>query len=224
MFTKINLVLSTLGYYHNTYGNWHTINGALNEEFLEGKRTPNFSANLDKKPGFGKVQQQKWLYEIPCLLGTSHNKHRLWAEGVRRGSAESAPSTTTDTDPPAVKAHQSKPPPQKYCTTHTLFSGFSCTCAISHQSTTVQMMAPSKRTSSPLLQSILILQHERMLTVTLHFNTQGYWLCFQTPKDLQTKLMTSLQIWNAVHIAFSHLLQSELQRQTKTHVMVLPAQ
>lgn len=59
MFTKINLVLSTLGYYHNTYGNWHTINGALNQEFLEGKRTPNFSANLDKKPGFGKVQQQK---------------------------------------------------------------------------------------------------------------------------------------------------------------------
>lgn len=190
---------------------------------MEGKRTPNFSANLDKKPCFGKVQQHKGLYEVPRLLGTSraHDARRLRAEEVRRSSAESAPSTITDT--PAVKAQQTKLPPQRYCTTHTLFRGFPRTCAISHQST-VQTMAPAKRISSPLLLSALIPQGERILTVTRHFNTQVYWLCFQTPKGLQTGMMPSLQICNAVHIPISHLLPSELLRQTKIHIMVLPGQ
>lgn len=82
MFTKINLVLSTLPYYHNTYGNWHTINGALNQEFLEGKYTLSFSASLDKKPAPDKGQQCKWLYEIPCLPGTpcSYKAHQPHAE------------------------------------------------------------------------------------------------------------------------------------------------
>lgn len=160
---------------------------------MEGKRTPNFSANLDKKPGFGKVQQCKGLYEIPRLLGTSrsHNEHRLQADEVRRGSAESAPSTTADTDSRAVKAQQTQLPSQGCRTTHAFFSGFSRTCAISHQST-VQRIAPQK--ASPLLLSVLILQGEQILTVTRRFNTQGYWLCFQTPKDRQTRLMPSLQI------------------------------
>lgn len=102
-----------------------------------------------------------------------------------------------------------------------LFSGFSCTRAISHPST-VQTMAPIEISS--LLWSVLTLQGEWVLTVTWHFNTQAYWLCFQTPKDLQTKLLPSSQIWNAVHIPFSHLLLSELQRKIKTHIMVLLGQ
>lgn len=73
MFTEINLTFSTLGYYHNTYGNWHTINGALNQELLQGKHNPNFSANLDKKTGFGEVHQDKWLCDIPSLSGTCHS-------------------------------------------------------------------------------------------------------------------------------------------------------
>lgn len=192
---------------------------------MEGKRTPNFSANLDKKPGFGKVQQHKGLYEVPRLLGTSraHDMHRLRAEEVGSGFAESALSTTTDADAPSVKAQQTKLPPQRYCTTHTLFRGFPRTCAFSHQST-VQMMAPTKRISTPLLLSTLIPQGKRILTVTRRFNTQDHWLCFQTPKGLQTRLMPSLQICNAVHIPFSSLLPSKLQRQTKIHIMVLPGQ
>lgn len=83
MFTEINPVFSTLGYYCNTYSKWHTINGALNQELLQEKHNPNFSVNLDKKTGFGKFQQHKWLCDIPYLLGTSHS-HK-WAPSPSRG-------------------------------------------------------------------------------------------------------------------------------------------
>lgn len=83
MFTEINLVFCTLDYYHNTYRNWHTINGALNQEFLQEKHNPNFSTNLDKKTDFSKFQQHRWLCDIPCLLGTSHSPK--WAASPSRG-------------------------------------------------------------------------------------------------------------------------------------------
>lgn len=223
MFTEINLVLSTLGYYHNTYGNWHTINGALKQEFSEGNRTPNFSANLDKKPGMVKLSNTSGFMRIPIswapltLTGSSSSEQRRWGESLPHQRYP-----PPQTDPRAVKVQQTKPPPQRYCTTHTLFSGFSCTRAVSHLST-VQTMAPTKKISS-LRWSVLILQGEWVLTVTWPFNTQAYWLCFQIPKDLQTKLMPSLQIWNAVHVPFSYLLLSELQRKTKTHITVLLGQ
>lgn len=75
-----------------------TINGALNQELLQEKHNPNFSVNLDKKAGFGKFQQHKWLCDIPHLLGTltPTNEHHLRAEEVRRGIAKSAASTTTE--------------------------------------------------------------------------------------------------------------------------------
>jgi len=57
MFTKINLVLSTPNYYHNTYGNWRTINGALNQEALEGKHPLDVSATLDRNPAPDRIQK-----------------------------------------------------------------------------------------------------------------------------------------------------------------------
>lgn len=144
MFTEINLVFSTLGYYHNTYDNWHTINGALNQELLQRKHNPDFSANLDKKTGFGKVQQGFVIFPVYWAPVTLTNKHHLQAEEVRRGTAKSAASTTTDKDPQAVKAQQTQLPPQRYHITHTLLRGFSSTCAISQQPT-AETTAPTKR-------------------------------------------------------------------------------
>lgn len=117
MFTEINLVFSTLGYYHNTYDNWHTINGALNQELLQRKHNPDFSANLDKKTGFGKVQQGFVIFPVYWAPVTLTNKHHLQAEEVRRGTAKSAASTTTSsqgsadtTTTPEVPYHPHPPP------------------------------------------------------------------------------------------------------------------
>lgn len=103
MFTEINLLLSTLGYYRNTYGNWHSINGALNQEFLEGKHTPNFPANLDKKPGMVKLSNTSGFMRISIYWHLSLSQGTP-APSRRWVSAMSTPSTTTDTDLLAVKA------------------------------------------------------------------------------------------------------------------------
>lgn len=111
MFTEINPVFSTLGYYHNTYGNWHAINGALNQELLQEKHNPNFSANLDKKVLVNFSNTSGFvIFPIYWAPLTPTNEHHLWAEEVRKGTAKSAASTTPDKDPQAVKAQQTKLP------------------------------------------------------------------------------------------------------------------
>lgn len=173
MFTEINPVFSTLGYYRNTYGNWHTINEALNQELLQEKHNPNFSANLDKKTGFGKFQQHKWLCDIPWYwaLLTLTNEH-LWAEEVRRGTAKSAASSTTDKDPQAVKDQQTQLPSQRYPTTHALFSGFSSTCAISQQPT-AEKTAPKKRILKEERRGFGIVPLRRISSFPKHSNPKG---------------------------------------------------
>lgn len=111
MFTEINLVFSTPGYYHNTYGNWHTINGVLNQELLQEKHNLSFPVHLDKKV-LVNFSNTSGFVILPIYWAplTPTNENHLQAEEVRRGTAKSAASTTTDKDPQAVKAQQTQLP------------------------------------------------------------------------------------------------------------------